>query len=305
LKIVFAGTPQFAAIALEAIVAAGHDVVCVLTQPDRPAGRGKKLQAPAVKIIAARHGFALLQPASLAHGGIADAIAGMRPDAMVVAAYGLIVPKAILGLPRLGCINIHASLLPRWRGAAPIQHALLAGDALTGVTIMQMDEGLDTGAILLQASLPIAAGDTAGALQDRLAALGARLLVEALVSHPVPRPQDPALATYAPKIDRAQAEIRWSDSAAAIDRQVRAFNPVPGAYTHINGIQLKLWRVQVEQGSAGAPGEVCMADATGILVGCGHGTVRVLELQRAGGKAMSARAFVAGSDIGRGARMGR
>ena len=305
MKIVFAGTPQFAAIALEAIVAAGHDVVCVLTQPDRPAGRGKKLQAPAVKTIAARHGFAVLQPASLAHGGIADAIAGMRPDAMVVAAYGLIVPKAILGLPRLGCINIHASLLPRWRGAAPIQHALLAGDAMTGVTIMQMDEGLDTGAILLQASLPIAAGDTAGALQDRLAALGARLLVEALVSHPVPRPQDPALATYAPKIDRAQAEIRWSDSAAAIDRQVRAFNPVPGAYTHINGIQVKLWRVQAEHGSAGAPGEVCMADATGILVGCGHGALRVLELQRAGGKAMSARAFVAGSDIGRGARMGR
>ena len=305
MKIVFAGTPQFAAIALEAIVAAGHDVVCVLTQPDRPAGRGKKVQAPAVKTVAARYGFTLLQPAALAYGGIADAIAGMRADAMVVAAYGLIVPKAILGLPRLGCINIHASLLPRWRGAAPVQYALLAGDALTGVTIMQMDEGLDTGAILLQESLPIAAGDTAGALQDRLAVLGARLLVEALVSHPVPRPQDPALATYAPKIDRAQAEIRWSDSAAAIDRQVRAFNPVPGAYTHINGIQVKLWRVQAEHGSAGAPGEVCMADATGILVGCGHGALRVLELQRAGGKAMSARAFVAGSDIGRGARMGR
>ena len=305
MKIVFAGTPQFAAIALEAIVAAGHDVVCVLTQPDRPAGRGKKVQAPVVKTVAARYGFTLLQPASLAYGGIADAIAGMRADAMVVAAYGLIVPKAILGLPRLGCINIHASLLPRWRGAAPVQYALLAGDAMTGVTVMQMDEGLDTGAILLQESLPIAAGDTTGALQDRLAVLGARLLVEALVSHPVPRPQDPALATYAPKIDRAQAEIRWSDSAAAIDRQVRAFNPVPGAYTHINGTQIKLWRVQVEEACSGEPGEVCVADSTGILVGCGHGAVRVLELQRAGGKAMSARAFVAGSGIGRGARMGR
>lgn len=305
MKIVFAGTPQFAAIVLEAIVEAGHEVACALTQPDRPAGRGRKVHASAVKIAAEGKGIKLMQPVSLAESHVAETIAAACPDAMVVAAYGLIVPKAILGLPRLGCINVHASLLPRWRGAAPVQHALLAGDAVTGVTIMQMDEGLDTGPILLQEALPIEPADTAGTLQARLATLGARLLLEVLANPPAPRPQDSSAATYASKIERALAEIRWHDSARAIERHVRAFNPVPGAFTYLDGLPLKLLRVKVEEGLTGAPGEVCAVDASGFVVACGDAALRVVELQRAGGRAMSARAFIAGTGIRRGVRMGR
>jgi methionyl-tRNA formyltransferase len=305
-RIVFAGTPAFAAVALEAIIAAAHTVVCVLTQPDRPAGRGRAVRASPVRAAAERHRIALLQPHTLAGSEVARKIAGFRPDIMVVAAYGLLVPKSILEVPPRGCINIHASLLPRWRGAAPIQYALLAGDATTGVTIMQMDEGLDTGAILLQEPVAVTGADTAGTLHDRLASLGARLVVKALASRYEPRPQDPALATYAPKVARAQAEIRWADSAAAIERQVRAFNPAPGAYTYFNGTELKFWRAQAVGGEGrGVPGVVWEADATGIVVSCGTGSLRILELQRAGGRAMSTRKYLAGSDLAPGARLGR
>jgi methionyl-tRNA formyltransferase len=255
-----------------------------------------------VKLLALRHGLALLQPDSVAEA-VTSAPTGV--DALVVAAYGLILPKALLELPRLGCINIHASLLPRWRGAAPIQYALLAGDPATGISIMQMDEGLDTGPILLQQSLPIADSDTAATLHDRLATLGARLIVEVLSRPHAAQPQDVRLATYAPKIDTRQAEIPWSDSAAAIDRRVRAFNPAPGARTVLDGVPLKIWKVAMEQGAHGTPGEVLDVGASGILVACGSGAVRVLELQRAGGKPMSARAFLAGHAIKRGARLGR
>lgn len=305
MKIVFAGTPAFAATALNAILAAGHTVELVLTRPDRPAGRGRKIRAAPVKDLAVRHGLPLLQPATFTDAELVASIREARADAMVVAAYGLIVPLRILELPRLGCVNIHASLLPRWRGAAPIQRALLAGDAVTGITIMQMNEGLDTGPILLQESLAIAATDTAGTLHDRLAEMGARLIVAVLASPPVPRPQDPALATYAPKIDPAQAEIRWSDSAVAIERQVRAFNPVPGAHTQLNGVPLKLWRAQLEPAVRALPGTVIAADASGIVVACGTGGLCIVELQRAGGKSMAARAFLAGFDMAPGARMGR
>jgi len=303
-NIVFAGTPAFAATALQAILAAGHTVQLVLTQPDRPSGRGRKIRPAAVKELALRLGLPLLQPERLADGEIEGFIREERVDAMVVAAYGLIVPPRILGLPRHGCINIHASLLPRWRGAAPIQCALLAGDAETGITIMQMDEGLDTGPILLQAPLAIGATDTAGTLHDRLAALGARLIVAALSLPAAPRPQDQALATYAPKIDPAQAEIRWSDDAAAIDRQVRAFNPVPGAHTRLKEMPLKIWRARPQADGGARPGTVIAADAGGIVVACGSGALRILELQRAGGRSMAARAFLAGCEVTPGASMG-
>ena len=302
MKIVFAGTPGFAATALDAIIAAGHVVLSVLTQPDRPVGRGQRVRASPVKVLAEKHVVPVLQPASLADA--VNAVRELRADAMVVAAYGLLVPRSMLELPAHGCINIHASLLPRWRGAAPIQRALLAGDETTGITIMQMDEGLDTGPILLQEALSIAPEDTAGTLRDRLAALGARLIVEVLNVPRAPRPQDPAHATYAQKIDRAQAAIHWRASAAAIERQVRAFNPAPGAYTSWNGGLLKIWRARVEDGSARDPGVVTAVDAGGMVVACGTGALRILELQRAGGKALPARAFLAGSDIVLGARLG-
>ena len=304
MKIVFAGTPGFAATALGTIIAAGHTVLSVLTQPDRPVGRGRHIRPSPVKVLAEKHAVPVLQPASLADAAVVGAVRALRADAMVVAAYGMLVPRSLLELPLHGCINIHASLLPRWRGAAPIQRALLAGDEVTGITIMQMDEGLDTGPILLQQALSICPDDTAGTLGDRLAVLGARLIVEVLDTPRAPQPQDPANATYASKIDRAEAAIHWHDSATAIDRQVRAFNPAPGAYTCWNGALLKIWRARIEEGAARDPGVVTVADASGIVVACGTGALRILELQRAGGKPLPARAFLAGSDIVPGARLG-
>jgi methionyl-tRNA formyltransferase len=303
-KIVFAGTPGFAATALDAIIGAGHAVVGVLTQPDRPVGRGQRVGASPVKVFAEKHGLPVLQPVALADPAVVETIRALRADAMVVAAYGLLVPRSMLELPPHGCINIHASLLPRWRGAAPIQRALLAGDETTGITIMQMDEGLDTGPLLLQQTLPITPEDTAGTLGDRLAALGAKLVVEALAAPRAPWLQDPEHATYAPKIDRSEAAIHWRDSAAAIDRQVRAFNPAPGAYTSWNGALLKIWRARVEEGAARDAGVVRAADPAGIVVACGAGALRILELQRAGGRPLPARAFLAGCSIVPGARLG-
>ena len=304
MKLIFAGTPEFAAVSLDALLVARHEVTLVLTQPDRPAGRGLKPQPSAVKQLALQRGLPVFQPASLKDPQTQAAIAAERPEAMVVAAYGLLLPPAVLDLPPRGCVNVHASLLPRWRGAAPIQRALLAGDAQTGVTIMQMDPGLDTGAILSREPLVIAPDDTTGTLHDRLAALGARLLVKTLEANPTPQPQDAAAATYAARINKQEAEIDWRRPAAEIERQVRAFNPAPGASTRLDGAVLKIWRAHEESGNAGAAGVVSVAEPDGIVVGCGAGSLRITELQRAGGKRMPVQAFLAGFRLARGACLG-
>ena len=304
MKIVFAGTPEFAATALQALLDSGHEIPLVLTQPDRRAGRGLRPQASAVKQLAERRRLTLLQPATLQGAGVADAVAAALPEAIVVAAYGLILPRSLLGIPPLGCLNIHASLLPRWRGAAPIQRALLAGDRSTGITIMQMDEGLDTGPILVQESLPIGARDTAGVLHDKLARLGARLIVRALLERPAPRAQDSSRATYAPRIAKGEAEIDWRRPAAEIERQVRAFNPFPGAYTQLGPEALKVWEASLESSVSGAPGTICAAGVDGIVIGCGDGALRVAQLQRAGGKRLAAGPFLAGFKLEPGVRLG-
>jgi methionyl-tRNA formyltransferase len=293
MKLVFAGTPEFAAATLAALLDAGHEIGLVLTQPDRPAGRGLKLQPSAVKLLAQTRGLPIRQPAVL-NGAVQAAVGEVQPAAMIVAAYGLIVPAALLKLPPRGCLNVHASLLPRWRGAAPIQRAILAGDARTGITIMQMDAGLDTGPILLQEGLSIAADETAGTLHDRLAALGAGLIVRALATRPEPQPQDESQATYARKLRREEADIDWRRAAGEIERQVRAFDPAPGAQTHLGGSAVKIRRARVEPGVAGAPGTVCACEPSGILVACGRDGLRVTELQRAGGKRLAAMDFLAG-----------
>jgi len=304
MKLVFAGTPEFAAVSLEALLRARHEVTLVLTQPERPAGRGLKPHPSAVKQLALERGLALLQPATLRNAATQGAIAAAHPEALVVAAYGLMLPPELLSLPAHGCINVHASLLPRWRGAAPIQRALLAGDTETGVTIMQMDQNLDTGPLLLQRAIPITPEDTTGTLHDKLAALGAQLLVEALAAKPLPHVQNAAAATYAPRIDKREAEIDWRKSAAEIERQVRAFNPVPGAQTRHEDMALKIWRASVEASTGAMPGVVSAAGADGIVVACGRDALRIAELQRAGGKRLSAQAFLSGHKLAPGARFG-
>lgn len=305
MKIVFAGTPEFAAVSLQALLVAGYDIAPVLTQPDRPAGRGLKPQPSAVKRLAEQRGLRVMQPPTLKGVDVLSAVTAAAPEAMVVVAYGLMVPAALLRLPPRGCLNVHASLLPRWRGAAPIQRALLAGDAVTGITIMQMDEGLDTGPTLLQEAIPIAADDTAGTLHDKLAALGARLLIRALASPPEPHPQDGSGATYAARIGKREAEIDWRRPAAELERQVRAFDPVPGAQTQLDGVTLKIWRARIERGIAAAPGTVCAAGPTGIVVACGAEALRISELQRAGGRRLAAQAFLSGFRLARGTRLGQ
>ena len=302
MKLVFAGTPEFAAVSLEALLRARHDVALVLTQPDRPAGRGLKPQPSAVKLIALERGLPLLQPQKLADPATLSAIKLARPDALVVAAYGLILPAALLAVPPRGCLNVHASLLPRWRGAAPIQRALLAGDSTTGITIMQMDEGLDTGPILLQEAVAIAPDDTAGSLHDKLAVVGARLLLRALDAPPTPVAQDAKAATYAARIARSEADIDWQESAEAIERRIRAFDPVPGAQTRHAGTNLKVWRARIEPRIRAAPGTVCAVEPAGIVVACGTDALRITELQRAGGKRLAAAAFLAGYKLASGAR---
>ncbi len=307
MKLIFAGTPEFAAVALKALHAAGHAIALVLTQPDRPAGRGMRPRAGAVKELALRLNLPVYQPASLRSEAECRPLAEVGADLMVVAAYGLILPQAVLDLPRLGCVNIHASLLPRWRGAAPIQRAILAGDRETGITLMQMDAGLDTGPILARAALPIDPQDTAGSLHDRLAALGAREIVALLprlaAGEVTPTPQEEGLAVYADKIRKEEAHIDWTRPAAAIHRQVRAFNPVPGAVTSLAGEALKVWQAHPCQGG-GRPGEVLQASREGIVVACGEGALRLLELQRAGGRRLSAAAFLAGHALTPGQRLG-
>jgi methionyl-tRNA formyltransferase len=305
LKIIYAGTPAFAAAALAALLDGGHDVVHVLTQPDRPAGRGLKPQASAVKQLALARGLPLSQPATLKGDVPLAQLAALQAEVMVVAAYGLMIPQSLLQLPPRGCLNIHASLLPRWRGAAPIQRAILAGDRETGVTIMQMDAGLDTGAMLLAQAVAIAADDNAQTLHDKLAATGAQLLLRTLREQPQPVPQDNANATYAAKISKAEARVDWTRPAAEIDRLIRAFNPVPGAYTAWNGQVLKIWRAEPAAAavvSGTATGTVVQADGNGVVVATGAGAIRLLELQRAGGKRLAPRQFLAGMPIDAGTR---
>lgn len=319
LRVVFAGTPEFARVALERLHAAGFTLPLVLTQPDRPAGRGMKLQASPVKQFAQAHGMAVAQPQSLRlDGKYPDEAAAARaalqaaaPDVIVVAAYGLILPQWVLDLPRLGCLNIHASLLPRWRGAAPIHRAIEAGDAETGVTIMQMDAGLDTGDMLLVERLPITENDTTGSLHDKLALLGGRLVVEALeiaaCGGLTRTPQPAEGVTYAHKIEKAEAQIDWALPAQTIARRIRAFNPHPGAATLYQGEALKLWQAEVDGGTHGssqAPGTVLAAQADGIRVQCGQGALCVKELQRAGGKRLSAADFLRGQALPLGALLG-
>lgn len=308
MRVVFAGTPQFAATALQALLAAGHEVVLVLTQPDRAAGRGMKLQASAVKALAQSHGLALAQPAGLkldgrlaveaqaAHRALDEA----RPDVLVVAAYGLILPPWVLELPRWGCLNIHASLLPRWRGAAPIQRAIEAGDRETGITIMQMDAGLDTGACLLMRSIPIDTTDTAASLHDRLAALGGELVAEALRRVPSgelqPKPQPSDGVTYAHKIEKHEAALDWRSSASTLERRVRAFDPFPGASLNDGNSVIKVWRAAINATASGAPGEVVSTLPGPLRVACGEGALELLELQRPGGRRVPAhRAFAGGA----------
>lgn len=297
MKVIFAGTPAFAAQALTAIIAAGHEVALVLTQPDRPAGRGMALQPSAVKQVALAHGIEVFQPLSLKDAEAQARLAGLAAEVMVVAAYGLILPQAVLDLPRHGCLNIHASLLPRWRGAAPIQRALLAGDAETGVCIMQMEAGLDTGPVLLREAFPIAGDDTTATLHDKLAACGARLIVDALARLPLPAaPQPAAGVTYAHKIEKAEAAIDWTRSAAELDRHLRAFNPFPGAQAQFAGQTVKLWAAQPVAG-AGEPGCVLAVDRQAVVVACGSGALAVTELQKAGGKRLPVREFLAGHPL--------
>jgi methionyl-tRNA formyltransferase len=304
MRLLFAGTPEFAAVALRALHAAGHEIALVLTQPDRRAGRGLKSAPSPVKQLALELGLTVQQPPTLKSADVLATLTAESPDVMVVAAYGLILPREVLAIPRLYCLNIHASLLPRWRGAAPIQRAILAGDSETGISVMQMDEGLDTGPVMLRSALPITPQDTAGTLHDRLAALGASLILEALASPPPAQPQDAARATYAAKIDKREARIAWQESAAITARVVRAFNPAPGANTTLRGQPLKIWAATELEGTGGEPGTVRAVDANGIVVACGAGALRLTELQRAGGKRVCAAAFLAGCPVESGERLG-
>ena len=297
MKLIFAGTPEFAAQALSAIVAAGPEVALVLTQPDRPAGRGMTLQPSAVKKVAQEHDIEVFQPLTLKDAEAQAKIAAVGAEVMVVAAYGLILPQTVLDMPRFGCINIHGSLLPRWRGAAPIQRALLAGDAETGVCIMQMEAGLDTGPVLLRGAFPIEASDTTASLHDRLAELGASLCVEALGKLPLPaEPQPSEGVTYAHKIEKAEALIDWNKSAAELDRHIRAFNPFPGAQALFGGQTVKLWQAMPVTGH-GPAGRVLAVDKKQVVIACGDGALAVSELQKAGGKRLPVQQFLAGHPL--------
>ena len=335
MRIVFAGTPEFAAAHLAALLEAGETVAAVYTQPDRPAGRGQRLRESPVKQLAAARGIPVLQPESLRGAEAAEALARIAPDLMVVVAYGLLLPRAVLATPRLGCVNVHASLLPRWRGAAPIQRAILAGDAESGVSLMQMDEGLDTGPVLRTVRCPIAPRDTAATLHDRLAALGARALVELvrdLRESPVAAvPQTEAGVTYARKIERAEAEIDWQDDAAAIERRVRAFNPWPVARTTLGGEILRVWEAEAlgrdgdrarggdgpgalggdedsargGDGPRAEPGEVLAAGREGIEVAAGAGRLRITGMQLPGGRPIRAADYLNAHPSPVGAVLGR
>lgn len=297
LRIVFAGSPDFAATILSAMLAAKHHIAAVYTQPDRPAGRGRKPRPSAVKQLALDAGIAVQQPESLKSAAVQETLRALKPDLMVVVAYGLLLPEAVLGIPRLGCINVHASLLPRWRGAAPIQRAILHGDSETGVTIMQMERGLDTGPMLHKVSTPIANNDTAQSLHDRLAQLGAKALLQVLDSYaqggPNAEVQDAAKASYAEKLSKAEAELDWNASAETLARAVRAYNPWPVAYTHWQGEPLRVWQAHaVDERTRELPGMVLGQDKAGISIATGQGVLVVDQLQLPGKRSMTAAEFV-------------
>ena len=310
MRIVFAGTPDFSVPALDALVAAGHEIAAVYTQPDRPAGRGRKLAASPVKQRALALGIPVEQPQSLKTSDAQSTLRAYEPDVMVVVAYGLLLPQAVLDIPRLGCINIHASLLPRWRGAAPIQRAIAAGDTESGVSIMQMEKGLDTGPVLMERRLPIAAGETGGSLHDKLAGLGGEAIVETLAAleadRVTPQRQDDAQASYAHKLSKAEAEIDWSCPATDIERQVRAFNPWPVAFTHLDGEPLRIWSATANaEAESGDPGRILNASAAGVVVATGKGALCITSLQPAGKRPMSAAQFLNGHPLSPDDRMGR
>ncbi|HRQ02292.1 MAG TPA: methionyl-tRNA formyltransferase [Ottowia sp.] len=322
MRVAFAGTPEFARVALDALHAAGHEIVLVLTQPDRPAGRGMKLQASPVKQFALAHQIPVIQPRSLRLDGkypedaaaAREALLAAAPEVMVVAAYGLILPTWVLDLPRLGCLNIHASLLPRWRGAAPIHRAIEAGDQATGITIMQMDAGLDTGDMLLVDRIPIAPGDSTATLHDQLATLGGRLIVRALgalelaARGALPSTPQPAEGvSYAHKIEKHEAAIDWSLPAAVIGRRIRAFDPFPGASSVLGGETIKFWRASADdtaQAPEASAGQVLSVSDAGVRIACGQGVLCATELQRPGGKRLPVRDFLRGFPIHAGQRFG-
>jgi methionyl-tRNA formyltransferase len=310
MRVVFAGTPDFAATVLASLLETRHELACVYTQPDRPAGRGRKLKASAVKILAHRSGIRVMQPASLRPPEVRQELAALEPDVMVVAAYGLLLPAEILATPAEGCINVHASLLPRWRGAAPVQRAILAGDRETGVSIMQMDEGLDTGDVLRVARCEVSEDDTAGSLHDRLARLGAETLLETLQSvsegRLQPVPQDEALATYAPRIEKQETRLDWRLDAETLERQVRAFNPWPVAFTELPdaagaaGRRLRVWQARVDfhEAEDATPGSVIFTGAEGIGVATGRGILILGEVQVPGSRVMSVADFLNARPLG-------
>ncbi len=301
MRIIFAGTPVFAAHALAYLLNGGYQVVLVLTQPDRPAGRGMKIQVSDVKKVAQAHGIPLLQPLTLKSEAVHAQLRAFEAELMIVAAYGSILPKEVLKIPYYGCLNIHASLLPRWRGAAPIQRAILAGDQKTGITIMQMDEGLDTGSILLQRDIPIDPHETAQTLQDKLADLGARSIVEALellqLGKLTATLQDETQACYASKIQKKEAEIDWRLDASQIDRGIRALNPYPGAYTYLQGNILKIWQARIAKNDSGKAGEIIAAGSEGLVVSCGRDALILEIVQKSGGKKMPIAEFLAGYSL--------
>lgn len=300
MKIIFAGTPEFAVPALAALIEAGHEIVMVLTQPDRPAGRGMRLKASPVKVLAEQHGLTVFQPVTLKDAEVQARINDTKADVMIVAAYGLIIPTVILNMPRFGCYNIHASILPRWRGAAPIHRSLLAGDAETGVTIMEVVPALDAGAMVSVGVVPITEHDTTQTLHDALSEKGAALMVVAMAE--LERkgalsaiPQDESLVTYAHKLEKSEAAIDWQKNAIEISRQVRGFNPFPVAQSVLKGEVCRIWMATAKAGKA-QPGQIVDVH-DGILVGCGEGLLHITELQAPGGKRLNAQAFVQGHQL--------
>lgn len=301
LKIVFAGTPEFSVLPLEALINSEHQVIAVYTQPDRPAGRGRKLKPSPVKEVALRHDIPVFQPKNFRDSSDVEQLDQLQADLMVVVAYGLLLPASVLNAPRLGCVNIHASLLPRWRGAAPIQRAILAGDQETGITIMQMDEGLDTGPMLHVLACPITPDDTGGSLHDKLAPLGAKALMEALPGIAdgsiQPVPQENEGAVYATKLDKAEATLEWERAAAELIRQIRAFNPWPVAQTRYNDVVVRIWDATLMETCTGTSGQVVQANKDGILVAAGSGGVNITRLQMPGKKPVSAADFLNGHSV--------
>lgn len=296
-RIIFAGTPSFAVPSLLALLESKHTVCAVYTQPDRQAGRGRQLQASPIKLVALEHGIEVYQPVSLKPVEAQSQLQALQADLMIVAAYGLLLPKAVLEIPRFGCINVHASLLPRWRGAAPIQRALLAGDTMTGITLMQMDVGLDTGAMLKKESCEILPTDTGQTLHDRLAVLGAQMLTDTIdeIEHLLATPQDDNQATYANKLEKAEAQLDWENPAIVLERQVRAFNPWPVAQTHLFNQTLRVWAAQALPSPAIIEhpiGSVIRCQREGIDVVTVEGILRLLKVQRAGGKPISVSDFL-------------